>query len=151
MQNSENRAEHSLVMLVDDSSIDNFVNRKIIQRYQFASEVIEFTKASSALKHLLELNNNLEKEIPSLLFLDLEMPEINGLEFLSAFTLLSDRIKKNMNIVILTSSINPADVKTCSKFKSVLTFLPKPLMKNNLDTIEKLIAEKAYSLVEHSI
>ncbi len=116
------------VMLVDNSSIDNFVNAKIITRYQFATNVIPFTKATKALKFLLELNSADESEIPSVLFLDLDMPEINGYEFLDAFQLLSDKVKKHVKIVILTNSMNPADAQACSKSESVVTFFQKPLI-----------------------
>ncbi len=134
-------AKYPLVMLVDDSSIDNFVNKKIIERYGFASEVITFTRARQALRHLLKLNNS-DDPIPGILFLDLNMPEIDGFEFLETFSLLADRVKKSIHIVILTSSINPTDVEICNKYESVTTFLHKPLVKNNLDALEELLAKK---------
>ncbi len=133
--------KYPLVMLVDDSSIDNFVNKKIIERYGFAQEVITFTRARQALRHLLKLNVN-EDIIPGILFLDLNMPEIDGFEFLETFNLLPDQVKKNISIVILTSSINPTDVEVCNKYTSVITFLHKPLVKNNLDTLEELLAKR---------
>jgi CheY-like chemotaxis protein len=140
---------HPLVVLVDDSSIDNFVNKKVINRYEFAGEVLEFTKAREALKYLLQLNNDTEATIPSVLFLDLDMPEINGFEFLDAFAMLSEKIRRNLSIVVLTSSINPADMEICSRNKSVLTFLHKPLMKNNLETIDAMLSEKSLKLVKY--
>jgi CheY-like chemotaxis protein len=138
----KNTVSHPLVILVDDSGIDNFVNKKIITRYEFADETISFTKAREALAYLIKLNNSDTDLMPSILFLDLDMPEIHGFEFLSAFELLSDRIRKNINIVILTSSINPEDVKQCKKHRSVLTFLHKPLVKHNLDDLNSALAQK---------
>ncbi len=131
------------VMLVDNSSIDNFVNSKIITRYQFATNVIPFTKATKALKFLLELNSADESEIPSVLFLDLDMPEINGYEFLDAFQLLSDKVKKHVKIVILTNSMNPADAIACSKSESVVTFFQKPLIKDNIEALNVLLKRTA--------
>ena len=131
------------VMLVDNSPIDNFVNTKIITRYQFANTVIPFTKASKALQFLLELSSADESELPSVLFLDLDMPEINGFEFLDAFQLLSDKIKEQIKIVVLTNSINPADEIACSKHKSVTTLFQKPLIKDNIDTLNLLLSRDA--------
>jgi CheY-like chemotaxis protein len=139
---------HQLVMLVDDSSIDNFVNKKVIARYQFAENVMEFTKAKQALKYLTELNADPEADIPSVLFLDLDMPEINGFEFLDAFDLFSEKIRNNLHIIILTSSINPADIETSARYKSVASFMHKPLMKNNLEEINLLLSEKYSKLVK---
>jgi CheY-like chemotaxis protein len=88
--NIENKKVKNTVILVDDSSIDNFVNTKIITRYQFADEVILFTKSKKALAFMIGLNKVPENEIPGILFLDLDMPEIDGFEFLDAFNILCD-------------------------------------------------------------
>jgi CheY-like chemotaxis protein len=140
--NGENMPSYPLVILVDDSPIDNFVNKKIISRYGFADDVIAFTKSREALSYLIKLNNNETEIIPSILFLDLDMPEIDGYEILQAFELFSERVKDNIQIVILTSSINPADVEKCNKHDSVLTFLHKPLVKHNLDKLELMLLKK---------
>jgi CheY-like chemotaxis protein len=144
-----NKKPHELVMLIDDSFIDNFVNKKVISRYGFADEVIEFAKAKDALEFLDNLKNDSEAIIPAFLFLDLEMPEINGFEFLDAFELLSDKVKENLNIVVLTSMVNPSHIQVCRKYKSVLTFLHKPLMKGNLDAMDKMLSEKKFKLVKY--
>lgn len=149
MQLSTEIQKYPLVMLVDDSSIDNFVNKKVINRYNFAEEVVEFTRARNAIKYLLTLSSNPELDLPAILFLDLDMPEIDGFEFLNAFELLSERIKENISIVILTSSINPADIELTKRHDSVLNFIHKPLMKSNLDSIANLLLKKNLKLVEN--
>jgi response regulator RpfG family c-di-GMP phosphodiesterase len=141
------KKKHSSVILIDDSSIDNFVNKKIIKRYEFSEEILEFTKTRNAIKYLLSLNNNPDSILPSIIFLDLDMPEIDGYEFLETFNLFSDRLKENIDIIILTSSVNPADVQLCKKYHTVLTFLHKPLMKNNLDQANELLLKKNSKLV----
>jgi CheY-like chemotaxis protein len=142
MVTQEIKQQHELVMLVDDSAIDNFVNKKIITRYQFAKNIIEFTRSAEALNYLINLSNNETEQIPSVLFLDLDLPEINGFEFLDSFDLLPQRIKTEIKIVILTSSINPADSVKCNTHGSVLTFIHKPLVKHNLDELEDILLKK---------
>jgi|SRR6218665_854423 len=142
---TKEKAKYPVVMLVDDSAIDNFVNKKIIERYAFAEEVIPFTRARHALRHLLQLKNNPELPAPSIIFLDLNMPEIDGYEFMDTFNLLPENIRKQIRIVILTSSINPSDVEKCNSYGAVVTFLHKPLVKNNLDALELLLNEEKYS------
>lgn len=139
---------YPLVMLVDDSTIDNFVNKKIISRYQFSTEVISFNRSREALGYLVKLNGNDTEQVPSILFLDLDMPEIDGNEFLQTFELLSDRLKKNITIVILTSSIDPADAEKFSRHKLVLTFLNKPLIKDNLEKLNLMLLKKNLKLVK---
>jgi CheY-like chemotaxis protein len=131
---------YPLIMLVDDSAIDNFVNSKILKRYGFSDNIMAYTKTRNALRYLLKINPHTPyEEIPSFIFLDLNMPEIDGFEFLATFALLSDKIKKQVRVVVLTSSINPMDVETCHKYDFVLTFLYKPLVKSNLDAIELML------------
>lgn len=149
MVSQENKKQQRMVMLVDDSSIDNFVNKKIIARYEFASDIIDFTRPKEALSYLAELNNDESQIVPSILFLDLDMPVISGMEFLDAFDLLSEKIRRKMDIVILTSSINPADVEICNTHNSVLTFLHKPLVKHNLDELEQILLKKNSKLVKY--
>lgn len=142
MATLENKKANSTVILVDDSSIDNFVDSKIISLYQFADNIVVFTKARKALKYLVEINQSSTEEIPFVLFLDLVMPDMDGFEFLNAFNLLPEKIKKHMKIVVLTSSSNPADIEICKKNDSVIAYLNKPLIKRNLEDLEQLLSEK---------
>jgi CheY-like chemotaxis protein len=146
-QETPTKLFHPLVMLVDDSAIDNFVNKKVMARYNFTEKVNEFSKAYEALNYLAEVESDTEAEIPSILFLDLEMPQINGFEFLDKFEHMSPKMRKNISIVILTSSVNPADLERCVKHRSVLTYIHKPLMKNNLDDINSILLKKSSKLV----
>lgn len=135
------KATYKLVLLVDDSAIDNFVNQKMIKLNKFSENVIAFTRAIKAMDYLLEIDKNksYETEIPSFIFLDLNMPIMNGHEFIKLFKNLSDEIQKRCKIIILTSSVNPIDLHTTKGNEHVLTFLSKPLMKNNFDVIDLLI------------
>jgi CheY-like chemotaxis protein len=138
---TKNKKTTTSVMLVDNSSIDNFVNSKIITSYEIADNVLVFTKSKKALKYLIELNCSSANIIPFLIFLDLDMPEIDGFEFLNAFDLLPNKTKESIKIVILTNSFNPADAQRCAKHNSVIAFFHKPLIKNNLDALKTLLSE----------
>lgn len=140
MQTSDpNDIKHNIVMLVDDSSIDNYVNKKVLLRYEFATEVVTYTNSRKALRDILKFRNGDQTGMPDVIFLDLNMPEIDGYEFMQSFHLLPDELKEKMKVVILTSSINPKDAEICGKHPSVLTFLHKPLVKGNLDAINLLM------------
>lgn len=132
---------HKLVLLVDDSAIDNFVNQRVIERNQFSKTVIAFTKANEALNYLMEVDKNksYETDLPSIIFLDVNMPVMNGHEFIKLFKNLSKEIKCDCKIIILTSSISPLDQNIPNNNKEVLAFLSKPLMKNSFDLIDLLL------------
>jgi CheY-like chemotaxis protein len=130
-----------LAMLIDDSSIDNFVTQKMIHRHNFADKTIIFTKSDKALKYLSEIDEkkNNPSAVPFVIFLDLNMPTIDGTKFIELYGQFSDFIKLRCKIVVLTSSVNPKDILKCREDRNVLIFLNKPLIKNNFDEIELLL------------
>lgn len=137
-----------LVLLVDDNSIDNFVNQKMIERYGFAKKVLAYTKASDALKYLSELDELKSdlKPVPSILFLDLNMPLINGFQFLELYEKLSDYIKSSCKIVVLSSSVNPNDKALASSNKHIISYLHKPLLNSNFQELNTLLKENSTSI-----
>ena len=142
---NKRKAPHKLVLLVDDSSIDNFVNQKMIELNRFSENVIAFTRAKKALDYLkdIDVNKTYAQQLPSIIFLDLNMPIMDGYEFIQQFKCLSSKIREKCKIIILTSSVNPIDSLMSNEQKLVLTSLSKPLMKNNFDLIDLLIIDNS--------
>ena len=106
-------------MLVDDQKMANFINRKLIEVTNFADKIIDFTVPAAALSAL-------EDERPDLIFLDLNMPEINGWNFLDAL----EKKKDPTRVVIVTSSVSNLDKEKAQNYNQVVDFLIKPLNKN---------------------
>lgn len=128
----------NLVMLIDDDDIDNFINENIIKGAGVTSNIHIFKSGQSALEYLLNLQKNEElykDRIPEMIFLDLNMPLMNGFQFLKEFEKLEEDFKKKMNIIILTSSYDPMDVKEAEKFPRVKKYLKKPLNEKDLEEI----------------
>lgn len=131
-------------MLIDDSSIDNFVNQKIIERYGFSGNVIVYSRAKKALEYLIGLEDADRAAFPALfpdvIFLDLNMPVMNGHEFLEEYARLSSKVRSNCRVVVLSSTVNPADVSLSMRNSNVFAFFSKPLLKTNLETLAASIA-----------
>lgn len=127
------------VLLIDDNEIDNFINQKMIEASLFAENVFIYTSATGALEHLVNLSNNFEMSqdiIPDYIFLDINMPVMDGHQFLREFENLDDRISKHCKIVVLTSSLNPIDKEKVNEFDSVINFLNKPLTESEIAKIK---------------
>jgi CheY-like chemotaxis protein len=124
------------VMLVDDNEIDNLINQKMIE----ASNICEHIFIHSGAKSAIEFLKNIEKlakgpvdlYLPEIIFLDIDMPLMDGFQFLDEFERLSESIKKHCKVVMLTSSLNPQDMNRAKKNQFVLKYINKPLTQESL-------------------
>lgn len=127
------------VMLIDDSDLDNFINEKMIESSQFAEKVYVHTSARSALEFLSNLNRMGEQfasAFPKIIFIDINMPLIDGFQFIEQFRQNSGFMSHNAKLVILTSSVNTQDRKKAQDISAGLGYLNKPLSRQMLDTLK---------------
>ena len=128
----------SNVMLIDDSEMDNFINQNVIEAARFAERIYTTTNGLSALEFLTNLLVNKEtlpSMVPEIVFVDLNMPLMNGFQFIKKFYELPKELTANCKIVILTSSLNPSDQETAQEINKDIVFLHKPLTTTSLTSI----------------
>jgi CheY-like chemotaxis protein len=126
------------VMLIDDNEIDNLINQKMIESASLSKHIFSHTGAKSAIEFLRNVEKvNDSTMLPDMIFLDIDMPLMDGFQFLEEFERLGDRTKKHCKIVMLTSSINPQDVSRAKKYTYVQQYLNKPLTAENLEKLKQ--------------
>lgn len=123
-----------LVMLVDDNDTDNFISKRIIEITNFATEVIVKSSGKSALDYLEENNEDAES-LPEIIFLDINMPIVDGFVFLYEFEKFNDTVKDKCKVIILSSSDNKRDIDKIVNNDYVIKFITKPLTENALEEI----------------
>ena len=117
-------------LLIDDNYIDNFVTRRILESSNFAEEIAVRQSANEAISALKDGSVK-----PDVIFLDLRMPLMNGFEFLSEFEKIEFEGKENIKIFMLSSSLDPTDVKRSTENKYVVQFIHKPLTHKILEEL----------------
>ncbi|WP_448529353.1 response regulator [Raineya sp.] len=113
-------------LVIDDDRINNMVCESVIKKLHEQNQVISFLRAEDALSYL---KNNLNPK-PDIIFLDINMPEMDGWEFLDNYLKLNGG--NNAQIFMLSSSINQSDFDKAKKYVQVLDYIVKPFSKDKL-------------------
>ena len=126
--------KYRTVMLIDDNEIDNLINQKMIEAASITENIYTHTGAKSAIEFLknMEKIDVADKVLPDVIFLDIDMPLMDGFQFLDEFEKLGTAAKKKCSIVMLTSSINPQDFNRSKKYVNVKLYLNKPLTHESI-------------------
>lgn len=127
------------VICVDDDPIALLLSKLVLAKSDFTSQVITAANGEIAIQYLerpeviAENNNSVN---PLVILLDLNMPVMDGWEFLEQFSkTLHTQHYKTAKVILLSSSIDPNDIERSKDFSMVSAFLPKPLTKEMLQTI----------------
>lgn len=120
------------IMLIDDDHLTNFYNKIILEKGNAANEIVVFENGKTALEYLKDNDNKVD-----LILLDINMPLMNGWQFLEHYDKLDDKRKAKM-IIMLTSSAHSDDKKMVEKHGSVKKFINKPLVPDTIKLILSL-------------
>ncbi|HWI90313.1 MAG TPA: response regulator [Flavisolibacter sp.] len=124
------------VLLVDDDEPTNFLNKMVLEDIGCAETITVADSGQHALDYLAKAEGpNGNPSSPDLIFLDINMPAMNGWEFLDRYSALEKQQKANVVIVMLTTSLNPDDRSKASSLPDVSGFETKPLTPEKLQSI----------------
>lgn len=122
------------IMLVDDDKNENFFHEREIKKNNRETIVIQKESGIEALEYL---NSTIESgnTKPTLIFLDINMPGMDGWGFLEEFSKLDKDIQSEIIVILLTTSDNPETKARAMSWSSVSDFISKPLTKEKMEVI----------------
>jgi CheY-like chemotaxis protein len=127
-------------IIIDDDPISSCLTEMILKLEGFTENTLTFSSAEESLDFLSE---NKKEDQPKVIFLDLNMPTMNGWQFLQALQPHEKTISQDCSIYILTSSIDPSEQNQAKEYGVVKGFISKPLTEEHLFSIRQDLYKQA--------
>jgi CheY-like chemotaxis protein len=127
------------ILLIDDDETTNFLNQRLLDRLQITDHIHTFANGKQAFDYLYNVSyNNYEKESseyfkPELIFLDINMPVMDGFEMLDLYERLDPNFRKGIVMVVLTTSTHHQDTDAIDKYAA--EYITKPLTADKLNKL----------------
>lgn len=130
----------NVILLVDDDEAVNYFNKKLIDKSELEGTIMSLYNGAEAIREVMTLNNTLDDDDLVVVFLDINMPILNGWGFLENFNTIKYALNFKTEIYLLTSSVNPDEKKKAEENSLVKQYISKPLTVEKLNEI-KLMCE----------
>lgn len=131
--------------VIDDNEIDIYQVKRISKKFNLAKVIYSFCDGQEAIDHFLSFEQSKEKFNnnfpPKIILLDINMPRMDGFQFLERYSKLSQDLKKSAIISMFTSSDQKLDQEKAKKFLEVKEYLIKPFGKEHVEKILSLAEE----------
>jgi CheY-like chemotaxis protein len=121
--------------IIDDDPIFIYGTKRIMKEIEFCENIIVFNNGQEALDGIMEISQS-ASEIPQVIFLDLNMPIMNGWEFLDEFIKIPNSNLEKTIVYIISSSVDPRDLEKVKDYKQrVNNYILKPITPNDLESV----------------
>lgn len=120
------------ILLVDDDTVNNFIVINTLNKLDITENVDSVLNGADGIEYIKNMIDNNPQLIPSIIFLDINMPVMDGWEFLEEFEKFAEDIKKQCKIYMVSSSVYEDDISKSKHYSSVIDFISKPLMREKI-------------------
>lgn len=122
------------VFVIDDDDIYQFTIGITLKSIPRVKSINKFCDGAVALEHIVAHQNE-EEELPDLIFLDINMPIMDGFQFMEEFTELLPKLSKSIKVYMVSSSMDPKDMKKAKRIEAISDYLIKPLNSKDVKEI----------------
>lgn len=129
---------NKIIYVIDDDPVFKLIAKKLLEKQGKFSSIVFFENGLDGLNSLKDELNNGAQHKPDVIFLDIEMPLMNGWGFMDEFVKLPDEQKKGIDIYIVSSSIADDDKNKATSYKEIKEYITKPLTPEDLNKIAAL-------------
>jgi CheY-like chemotaxis protein len=129
--NRRNMKKVDTVCIVDDDDIYQFTTTILLRKTELVNKIVVFSNGLKAIDFLKKEMGNKEN-IPDILLLDVNMPVMDGWEFLEEYLLIRSKLPKSVVIYMVSSSVDERDVLRAKSISALSGYLVKPISSENL-------------------
>ncbi len=124
------------VLVIDDDEISNFIYTRVISASGIVENIKSCMSGQEALDYLKDICQNNPEQFPAMIFLDINMPVMNGWDFLEQYNqIIPKEFQKNSVLCILSSSVYKDDIDKANTYTQVKEYVPKPLTTDSLKAL----------------
>lgn len=123
-----------IIGIVDDDDIYRFTILRTIKILGLSNNTVNFNDGKAALDFMIENVDEIEK-LPDVIFLDVNMPVMDGFEFMREYVKLIPAIGKKITVFMMSSSVNPEDIDRAKSIPEITDYIVKPIVQGKLVTI----------------
>ncbi len=116
------------ICVVDDDLVYQFTAKKILAKLKNVKDVLFFSDGEQALNYLRD-NLDFKEKLPGIIFLDINMPYMDGWTFLNIFKQIKSKLSKTATIYMVSSSPEKSDIERARKIEEVTDYIVKPITK----------------------
>ena len=126
--------KHYNICVIDDDDIYQFTITKILESIKLSKKILLFSDGEEALDFMVNnLSNN--DELPDVIFLDINMPIMDGFQFMEEYVEIKPKLKKKIVIYMVSSSVDPVDIAKAKEISDISDYIIKPIKAGHLKTI----------------
>ncbi len=122
------------VCIIDDDDIYQYTMSINLKSIESVSNVTAFNDGLEGINFLTE-NLKSQEELPDVIFLDINMPVMDGFQFMEEYIKIKSEVKKKIIIHMISSSVDPVDIETSKQIEDISDYLIKPIRLEQLKTI----------------
>ncbi len=124
--------------VIDDDKLYQFAMKRMLHHLSIETEIVQFENGLQAIEYLQQ-HKDKKNQLPDIIFLDINMPVMNGWQFLDAFMNLHLNPQKKITIYMVTSSVDNAEILKAASYKQIRNYIIKPLSIASLREVFKNI------------
>jgi len=122
------------ICIVDDDDIYQFTVVKTLELLEFEKNIMSFSDGEEALNFLIN-NFNKNQKLPDVIFLDINMPIMDGFQFMEEYGKIKSRLSKKTVIYMVSSSVDPIDIEKAKRISDVSDYIIKPIEPGKLKNV----------------